>query len=149
MKTKTKRILLAILGGWLAVILIFTIPSAIALRRETRNAEGAFRQYTDALVQGQFDKAYEVAGPDFRSQVTAAQFSQQQEQLQERFGRLLSVKQQAWKVSSTGQPEFWTARFSADFFYEKSPRRFEFAFRKDGARWVLYGYEETGSVHAQ
>lgn len=147
MEPKTKRILLALVGGWLLVIAIFTTSGAIVLHRETRAAEKVLQEYTGSLVARQFDEAYELTGPDFRSQTARDDFLVQQLDLEKRFGRLESVKEQGWKVSSTGSPQFWAARFSVDFHYQNDSRRFEFALRKQSGKWMLYGYEETGEVN--
>lgn len=149
MTTRTKKMLLMIIGLWLAAIAAFTIPNLVAVGKETKSVEHLFSSYTDALMKGDYGGAYEFSGPDFRSLLSAAQFSEQQSQLQSRFGKLLSVKRQGIKVSRTGEPPFWSAQIAADMDYANASRRFEFSFRKHTGKWVLYGYQETGPVNGQ
>jgi len=147
MKKRTKYIFLAISLAWGAAITIFAVPNLVALHEEKISVESVLQSYTDYLISGQFAKAYEICGPDFRSQLAAAKFMEQQEQLQQKYGLLLSVKRQGIKVSGTGDPIFWTAQCSANLKYERAIRRFEFAFRKQDGKWALYGYQEMGSVN--
>jgi hypothetical protein len=147
MKKRTKYILLAFPLVWVAAITIFTVPNLVALRKEQISVESVLQAYTDYLIARQFDKVYEICGPDFRSQLSVAKFMEQHEQLRQKYGQLLSVKRQGIKVSGTGDPIFWTAQYSADLKYEQATRRFEFAFRKQDGKWALYGYQEMGSVN--
>jgi len=149
MTRQTKYIFLAVVGAWVAILAILTVTNLIAVGRETKSVEQVFKNYIAELIKGEYDQAYEFCGADFRLQLSKAQFSEQQKQLQSRFGRLVSINQQGIKISGTGDPPVWSAQFRADLNYANGPRRFEFAFRKQAGKWVLYGYEETGAVNAQ
>jgi hypothetical protein len=149
MTGQTKYVLLSVIGVWAAILAVLTVPNLVAVGRETRSVEQVFKNYISELIKGEYDKAYEFCGADFRSQLSEAQFSEQQAQLQSRFGRLASINQQGMKVSRTGDPPLWSAQFRADLYYANGPRRFEFAFRKQAGKWVLYGYQETGAVKDQ
>jgi hypothetical protein len=122
MKKRTKYILIAILLTWVAAITIFTVPNLVALHKEKVSVESVLQAYTDDLIAGQFDKAYELCGPDFRLQLSATQFIEQQAQLQQKYGRLLSIKRQGMKLSGTGEPVFWSGQYSADLNYEHATR---------------------------
>lgn len=146
MKAKTKTVVLVVIGLWLAALAILTVPNLVAVVKETKSVEQLFSNYTEALMKGDYATAYEFSGADFRSQLSVAQFSEQQNQLQSRFGKLLSVKRQGIRVSRTGDPPFWSAQMSADLNFANGSRRFELAFRKQAGKWVLYGYQEAGPL---
>jgi hypothetical protein len=144
MRKYLKYGLLALGALWLLALTAIMTPKFIAVRAETHAAERVFNSFTQNIIEGQYEKAYELCGPDFRSELSIAQFADQQKLLTSKYGRLLKVKRQGMKVSESGEPEFWNAEFSGDLQYEKAARRFEFAFRKQFDHWVVFGYREMG-----
>jgi hypothetical protein len=99
-----KFILLTLVGVWIIVLAILTIPDLLAVSKETKSAERVFDEYADASVRGDYDEAYENCATDFCAQLSAGNFSDQQKELRNRFGQLLSIKRQGMRVSRTGDP---------------------------------------------
>ncbi len=148
MSTRMKYILLVVVGAWVGVLTLITVPMLWQVRTESHAVKRMFSSYADDLIAGRFNEAYQYCGADFRGQSSVTEFIAQQQLFQKNFGRLLSVKLQGISVTGTGKPIFWSARISADLNYQNGPRRFEFALRKQTSQWVLYGFEERGSSRA-
>jgi hypothetical protein len=141
MKTRSRSILLWLVGIWVIVMLALS-PQFLAAHRETKDVERAFSNYTDSLVNQRFDDAYRQCGTDFRAAMSYDQFVGVYESLQKENGPLKSVRRVAYEVHGSGTPTLWRAAIDADLMYEKKNIRFAFVFHKEGDRWVLFGTEQ-------
>jgi hypothetical protein len=144
MKKPTKYVIIAVVSIWLLALAVVLGPKIVQVWRDTSAVETVFDNFTTDLLKREFDTAYGLGGPEFHSALSKDEFLHQQESLEGKFGHLLSVKRQGMHISESGDPVFWRAEFEADYRYEKSTRRFRFAFRKNAGKWVLFGYEDLG-----
>ena len=117
-------------------------PRFIAARRESKNLDRTFSEYTDALVGQRYDDAYERCRSDFRSAMSYDQFVALYQSLQQEFGPLKSARRMASEVHASGTPILWRAVIDADLVYEKKNVPFEFIFHKEHDSWVLFGTEQ-------
>lgn len=137
----TKLLTIVAIPVLLIMVGILVTPSLIELNRQAKEAKKIYSKFIQALQDRQFEKAYELTGPEFRREISEAQFLQLQNDLERKYGRLLSVKERGTKVSGTGQPVFWKAQFNEDLSYEKGLRICGFGFRKYDGTWALFSYE--------
>jgi hypothetical protein len=117
-------------------------PRFIQSHREKRLATVRFSEFTNFLIQGNFDQAYKLCGTDFRNAMPYEQFENQQHSFGEMYGRLDSVRVAGYELLAKGTPADWKASFNADFVYAAKTVRFVFELRKEGEQWYVYGYRE-------
>jgi len=141
MKKSYKYGLCVLAGIWIVAMTALS-PQFVVAHRETKNVLQVFDQYSSALANQQFEKAYQDCGTDFRNAMTFDQFVSIQKSLEAQFGHLKSTKRTAYEVHGKGSPPYWKSTIDADMQYEKRTLRFEFVFHKERGRWILYGYEQ-------
>lgn len=141
MSGRSKYLLSAMGVVWL-VAMISLSSRFLAVEREKKNAERAFTDYSSAVVRHDFEDAYQLCGSEFREAIPYDMFVTQQGILESKYGRIKSVEEIGYKVSSTGEPATWRGVITADFIFENGSARFVLEFRRANAMWLLFGYKE-------
>jgi hypothetical protein len=141
MSRRLKYLLFAIIIVWL-VAMIALSPRFLAVEREKKNVERAFTDYSSAVVRHDFGDAYQLCGSEFRQAMPYEMFVTQQGVLESKYGRIKSVKEIGYRVTSTGEPATWRGVISADFIFENGSPRFVLEFRRESGVWVLFGYRQ-------
>jgi hypothetical protein len=142
MKKPYKILIWVALGIWVIALIMALSPKIMKLHREKENAEKTFAAFSGNLVNQRYQDAYGLSGSDFRQAASFDEFVEQQKKYRDEFGSLTSVHQAASDVEGKGTPMFWRAVIDADLVFEKKTVRFEFVFRQEGGRWVLFGYQQ-------
>jgi hypothetical protein len=117
-------------------------PQFVAAHRETKSVLQVFDRYSASLTRQRFEEAYEYCGADFRNAMSYNQFVSLHQSLQAEFGSLRSVQRSAYDVHGSGTPTYWRAVINADFVYDRKTLKFQYVFRKEKNRWVLFGSEQ-------
>ncbi len=142
MKRRYKYPLLAIAGAWglvLAVILIHMVVRTYAERREVLHNVS---DYSNGLVNQQYDRAYRYASDAFRAALPYDKFVSLHQDLEKRFGKLKGVTRQGYEIHGSGNPMMWRAVVDEELVYEKKTLRFEFVLHKESGHWVIFSAEE-------
>lgn len=128
-------------GIWIAVMIALS-PQFLAAHRETKNVLLTFDHYSAALINQNFDEAYQYCGSDFHEAMPFERFVSIQQSLEGQLGHLRSTRRIAYELQGKGAPKYWKAVIDADMLYERKTLRFQFIFRKESGRWILYGYQQ-------
>jgi len=139
MSPKRKRLLL-VGGGIVLLILVATAPLMLRGWRQKKSFDNFFKEYSSALVQGDFRQAYETAGTEFRNATTFDEFLQQHQTLAIERGKLISVRQGRTIVDGTGSPLAWVAVTTAALNFNHGSVNVTYEFHSDGSAWRLYGF---------
>lgn len=142
MKVRIGKILLACFALLVVYRTVEMVPGFKESDREEKDLLQAFDLYTGSIVSQHYEKAYEACGNDFHQATPYAKFVSIYKSLDEKYGPLKSAQRVRYEMHGRGTPEVWNAVIDADFFYAKQTLRFKFSARKEGDRWILYGFEE-------
>ncbi|HTZ99506.1 MAG TPA: hypothetical protein VMB02_04180 [Candidatus Aquilonibacter sp.] len=139
-----RRKLLFFLVGIATLIGAIVVPGSLKLHRDVVGATQAFNEYTSALVEHQFHKAYSMGDPQFQRAVTYDQFVSVHQSLESKFGPLLSVKRGVYYVRNYENGAFvpGVATFEADLAYQTASIKFRFALRKEHGVWLTFGEQQ-------
>jgi hypothetical protein len=129
-----RKKLLLIVGG----ALVLSSPIFIWLGLEGHKAHVAFIEFSDALIERNYERAYALASPDFRTAIEEPAFAAQQMELCARLGALKRVKSSVSEASVN--QDGWSSTIAAHFIFEKGEILFEVVMKKRGDRWQLYKY---------
>jgi len=136
-KPRTRRKTLYIILGVVAAIAV-TAYSYLFVQMHAASA--ALRQYAQALVSEDYERAYNLTNPDFKEAMSETQFVEQQTALETRLGRLRAVK--VGPSETEGNQSGWSSTVSANFEFEHGSLEFVFVMKKDGSSWGVYSYRE-------
>lgn len=112
--------------------------------RETAHAMTALNIYTDALIQRDYESAYEVASPAFRAVTSYSALVADQVKLTERFGSLQCANQTYWDIDSINNAK--AASIKVNLQFERGRVNFEFALRKEDGIWRVLSYKEPNGT---
>jgi hypothetical protein len=145
MTARNKYILGTIIGAlatiWI-IAMIALFPLFRQARAETRLVQQTMEEYTSAMIAGRFDEAYNFCDAEYRDATPYEQFLQHQQFLQQKHGKLLSVKRVWYRVQGSGEPARWNAEGNWEFRYERQTLELKFALHKESDRWVIFGSVE-------
>lgn len=129
-----------------ALYVILSLVAAIAVTAygllfvQMHAASAALRQYTEALVSEDYERAYNLTNPDFKEALSQAQFVEQQTTLKNRLGRLKAVT--IGPSETEGNQSGWSSTVGANFEFDRGSLEFVFVMKKDGSSWGVYSYRE-------
>jgi hypothetical protein len=109
---------------------------------QKRNVDVVFDEYADALSSGNYQGAYSMCSPEFKSATNFEQFRAMHEGLTAQNGPLRRIVRMdsavRWQMSSPN----WIGRVEARLDFSNGEDRVLFEFRKSEGEWKLFGYEE-------
>jgi hypothetical protein len=126
-------ILIAIIGFLIAVSSMF---------RDVGEARTALTLYSDALIAGDYHKAYSLRSSEYQSAVPESKFDEQERRAVFRFGRLKRVVLRPGK--RFGNLNGLTISIDAQVIYERTEFLAHVRMKKDGDRWLLLDYSASG-----
>jgi len=139
---RSQYLLSAIVVVWL-VAMIALSPRFLAVEREKKNVERAFADYSSAVVRHYFGDAYRLCSLEFREAMPYDAFVAQQGTVESKYGRIKSVKEIGYKVTSMGEPATWRGVITADFIFENGSARLVLEFHRENGVWLLFGYKQV------
>jgi hypothetical protein len=131
---------------WLIVTLLSLSIAFIALlglligaswvTRQTEDARVALQDYCDALVAGEYDKAYALRDSDLQRVLSESDFQKSHELASSRFGKLVKVALEPGQ--KVGNRSGITVTINTRLIYEHSEDRFAVVMKKEGTRWSVH-----------
>jgi hypothetical protein len=133
-----------VLVGIVIAILVFTGPSILDASRQKPKVEAAFRSFSQALVDHRIDDAYAICGDSFRRATPLAEFSRQQNVLEEHHGRLQSVEQGSLEITvlNSGSSPRRVAILQPIFHYTDGTQSFAFELREENGQWRVWAFRQ-------
>lgn len=107
---------------------------------ELHQANVAFRSFSEALISGQYERAYDFAAPELRSTTDYASFVKVHESLNTRMGSLEHVETSHSEVQD--KTDGWYATIDAQLVFVRGSLPFVFVLRKHNHSWEIYSYHE-------
>jgi hypothetical protein len=125
-----------------AVFLVVASITIAALVLQKRQVDRVFDQYAQALSSGDYQKAYSMCGPEFRSVTSFERFQLVNKNLRAQNGQLRRIvrttSEVKWRFSSPN----WIGRVLARMEFSNGEDHILYEFHQSEREWRLYGYEE-------
>jgi hypothetical protein len=123
-------------------ILIFIPILVIApgLFWELHNANDCLRGFGDALVSKQYEQAYDMTAPEFRTSADYSTFLKVHRDLTLRMGELRKVEVGDSEVKD--RADGWYGTVDADLVFDRGTLSFVFVLKKAQGGWRIYSYHE-------
>ena len=137
--SKPTKILYAFIAVCI-LALVLNAPGMMTGLKHKKAVEAVFHDYSVALVTHDYERAFAHADEGFKSASPIAVFTDQQRELELRFGTLKSMSKGETFVHGKGSPMQWTALVEAICKYEKTDVRFVYEFHYEKSEWRLFGY---------
>jgi hypothetical protein len=122
---------------WLFALVWFGVK---LVSKGFKEPAGALDNYTSALVEKDYQRAYSLTSPEFKKETSYDALVAFHNKLDEKHGDLLNVKQTYW--NSVVNNGVQTATIEATLTFSKDSAGFRFTLRKEGGVWHVLQYTE-------
>jgi hypothetical protein len=134
---KRKWLIVALICVSIAFIAILALLiGASWVTRQTEDARAVLQDYGDALVAGEYDKAYALRDSDLQRVLGEPEFQKSQELASSRFGKLVKVDLETGQ--KVGDRNGMTVTINTRLIYEHAENRFAATMKKEGTRWSVH-----------
>jgi hypothetical protein len=134
--TRRKRVLVIVA----VIIALVAIPQFVYLFMQAHAANQTFATFGRALVAKDYQRAYNLTSPEFQSATSEATFVSQQESLCSDLGGLEKITEGSYETQR--HSDGWSSAISARFTCKQAEKQIDFALKKQGNVWRVYGYRE-------
>lgn len=134
--TARKRVVVTIA----IVIALVVTPQFVWVFMQAHAAEKTFDAFSKALVAKDYQRAYGLTSPEFQSATSEPDFARQQMALCSNLGDIEKIVRDSFETKK-GQ-DGWSSDITARFVFKQGDREFDFAMKKQGTIWKVYGYRE-------
>jgi hypothetical protein len=134
--TSRKRVLVTVA----VIIALVVIPQFVYIFMQSHAATRTFTAFGQALVAKDYLRAYNLTSPEFQSATSEATFVGQQESLCSDLGGIEKVTESSYETQK--QSDGWSSDISARFTCKQGEKLVDFALKKQGNVWKVYGYKE-------
>jgi hypothetical protein len=131
---------IVIVASMLLCALAYFVPGVHEAVSEVQQVKKSFHNYGDQLVQGNYERAYQMTSPEFQAAISEDAFIAQQKLLTTRHGSLIGIS--IWSTEVEWNEGGASASLSAHFKYERSTEYFYVIMKPYNGQWRLYGYKE-------
>lgn len=107
--------------------------------RRTEPPMNALNIYTDTLIHDDFQSAYQIAAPSFRTSVRFQDLVDYHTKLTAKMGKLNFAKQIDWDVDD--QSTVATATITTNLQFERGTETFQFFLRREDGIWRVLSFK--------
>ncbi|MGA2898541.1 MAG: hypothetical protein ABSE27_13230 [Acidobacteriaceae bacterium] len=124
----------------LVCITLVVIPQFVYVFLQAHAASHAFTTFSQALVVKDYQRAYSLTSPEFQSATNEQTFINQQESICSDLGGIEKITKDWYETENYS--DGWSSDISARFICKQAERQVDFAMKKRGKIWKVYGYRE-------
>jgi len=107
--------------------------------RRTEPPMNALNIYTDTIIHDDFQSAYQIAAPSFRTSVRFQDLVDYHTKLTAKMGKLSFAKQTDWDVDDENPAA--TATITTNLQFERGTETFQFFLRREDGIWRVVSYK--------